>query len=252
MDDYTQPGQHFKPVHIDSLSPNDWRYAYFNRQSDTSNAHGHQRYLPMLAAEHAKLSPNESFNPHLFTDSGDANILRCAFSSEDIEAALAETYFEKLTDALKQELQSTQKLCAVFPSQDRIFRPLGYNPQGGTFTWVYTAEDFALFQKWLEYILGARVADVQFAVIDNNTPGIVRSNSIKSGQAISGNSGGRPRIISPQEEVCRLRIAHDWKSGQIQRHLLKQYKIEVSVKSVQRWLRAKGLQAEPGRPYKAK
>jgi len=151
MKDYSHPGRIFKPVHIDTLPPDDWRYVFFNRQSDKSNAHGHKRYMPMMAKVHARLSPNETFNPHLFTDSGDAGILRKAFNSEDIEAALAGSYFEDLADALKHELQNTQKLCAVFPSFDRIFRPLGYDPKGGTSTWVYTEEDYALFQRLLDY-----------------------------------------------------------------------------------------------------
>ena len=252
MQNYNQPERNYKPVHINKLPPNNWRFAFFNRQSGEKNAHGHKRHLPMLEKAHARLSPDEPFNPHSFTDSGDIKILRNAFNSSDIDAVLAGTYFEGLANVLKHELQNAQKLCVVFPSIDRIFRPLGYDRHGGKSTWVYTDEDFVLFHRWLEYVFGERAADIQFTVLDDSSPRIIRANSIKSGQAVSGNSGGRPKTINPQDEVCRLRIAHDWKSGQIRRYLLKQYKIDVSDKSIQRWLRAKDLQAKPGRPRREK
>jgi len=251
MTDYNLHQKKFKPICTDILSAaDDQRYAYFNRQSDSSNSHGHRRYLPMLAREHTRLSSNEPFNPHLFTKSGDIGIIQSAFCSDDIEAAFSGTYFEALANALKHELQNAKKLCAVFPSLDRIFRPLKYNPQGGTATWVYTNEDYILFQKWLEYVLGTRAADVLFAVIDNNPPNIVRSNSIKSGHVTAGKCGGRPKAISPKEEALRLARDAHWNAGQIRRYLLSQHKIKVSVEAIQKWLKKTGLQSLPGRPKK--
>jgi len=176
------------------------------------------------------------------------SILRNAFNSGDIGIALAGTYFEKLANALKRELQNTKKLRVVFPSLDRIFRPLGYNPKGGTSTWNYTDEDYALLQKWLEHALGARATDVQFAVIDDSPAGVVRSNSIKSGQRHTGRRGGRPKQIAPKEEALRLAKEKGWNSGRIHRHLIKQYKFEMSVRVIQKCLKKAGLQAKPGRP----
>ena len=249
MTDYNPLGRSFNTVRTDQLSATDsWRFAYFSRQSEKSNAHGHQRNVPRLEEEHARLSPNEPFNPNRFTASGDAGILRDAFNSSDIDAVLAGTYFEDLANALKHELQDAQNLCAVFPSLDRIFRPLGYDRHGGTSTWIYTSEDYALFQRWLEYAIGERAADVMFAIIDDSPQRTVRSTSVKAGQKATGRLGGRPRIICPKEEALQLAREHGWNAGQIQRHLLEQHQNEKSVSSIQKWLKRAGLQSQSGRP----
>ena len=251
MSNYNPLGRCFNTVRTDQLSATDsWRFAYFSRQSEKSNAHGHKRNVPRLAAEHARLSPNEPFAPYPFTASGDAGILREAFNSSDIDAVLEGTYFADLANALKHELQNAQKLCAVFPSLDRVFRPLGYDRHGGTSTWIYTSEDYALFQRWLEYAIGERAADVAFAIIDDSPPRTVRATSIKAGQEATGRRGGRPRIICPKEEAIRLAKANRWNAGRVRRYLLSRYKIKKSIRAVELWLEEAGLVSKPGRPRK--
>ena len=246
MTNYNLSGRSFNTVRTDQLSATDsCRFAYFNRQSDKSNAHGHERNVPRLAVERARLSPTEPFNPHRFTGSGDAGILRDAFNSDNVDAVLAGTYFEDLANALKRELQNTQKLCAVFPSIDRIFRPLGYDRHGGISTWIYTDEDYALFQQFLDYSLGAQSVDVQFAVLDDSPSAVIRSKSIKSGQATAGRRGGRPP--NPKKEALRLG-GHGWNAGRIRRYLLKRYKIKKSIRTIQLWLGKAGLASKPGHP----
>jgi hypothetical protein len=255
MEHYTNPEKSFKPVHVSELPlAGDWWYTYFNRQSDTSNAYGNERYVPMLAKEHARLSPNAPFNPHLFIASGDIKILRNAFSSGDIEAALAGTYFEQLAHALKCELQkaTVQKLCVIFPSIDRIFRPAGYDPKGGTPTWNYCEEDYAIFQKFLDHFFRERAVDIQFALLDDSPPTITRSNAIKSGQRHTGNFGGRPKKHNPtidtKVESLRLAEAHAWNAARIRRYFRNQYKMNIPIRTIQFWLKDAGLQSRVGRP----
>ena len=174
--------QNVKPVHIDGVSPNDGLFAFFSRQSDEANAHGHDRYEPLLAKEHARLTPTAPFNPHRFTGSGCVRILHEAFNSSNVEMSLAGTYFEWLVNILKNELSSTpgQKLFAVYPSIDRILRPAGYKRTGkGTDSWHCTESDYAIFHRLLDYFFGERASDIVFTVLDNSTPKKSRSNSIR-------------------------------------------------------------------------
>jgi hypothetical protein len=255
MADYTLLGRHFNTVHIDKLfstTVGDKRYVYINRQSDEKNAHGHERYKPLLAEAHARLSPDESFKPHFFTGSGCVGILLDAFNSGDVGVRLAGTYFEELRNALQNNLPNIpgRKLCVVFPSIDRIFRPLGYDPRGGASTWNYTDGDFAIFQRFLDHFFDARVADIQFVVIDDATPSQNRSNATRLGQSHTGRRGGRPRQIpSPKKEALRLAREHGWNAGRIRRHLLR-HKIQQSIRTIQLWLAGVGLESEPGRPKK--
>lgn len=180
-------------------------------------------------------------------------ILYDAFNSDDVDAAIGGTYFEWLANVLKSELPSTpsQKLYAVFPSIDRIFRPSGYKRQGGITTWYHTKNDFAVFQKYLDHFFGERAVDIVFAVIDNSDPLQGRSNVIKLGQETTGRRGGRPQNPpDPKEEALRLKKEYDWNAGQINRYLLNQYGIEKSVRAVQLWLKDAGLESRVGRPRK--
>jgi hypothetical protein len=159
MTDYTQSGRYFNPVHIDEVPPNAGRFICVNRQSDGNNAHGHERYKPVLA------------------------------------------------------------------------------------------DDYAVFQMFLDYFFGERTSDIVFAVIDDSHPAKNRSNATKLGQAATGRRGGRPSRLSPKEEACRLAREKKWNAGRIRRHLFR-YKIDASIRAFQLWLKNKGLESPPGRPKK--
>ena len=176
--------QDFKPISVNALSPNtmgDHQYVFANRQSSENNAQGHERYEPLMAGAHSRLSLNEPFRLHGCTKSGSVRILHDAFNSDNMEAALAGSYFEWLINVLKSELKNApgKKLCVVYPSIDRIFRPAGYKRNGGgTASWHYTEADYALFQRFLDYFLGERAADIVFAVLDNTPP--VQNNGVQN------------------------------------------------------------------------
>jgi hypothetical protein len=209
----------------------------------------------MLADEHARLSPDITFRQYCYTGSGNVSILRNAFKSRYVKAAIKRTYFGWLLNILEDELNDSpgQKLYVVYPSIDRIIRPAGYKPTGkGTDSWNYTVEDFAIFQIYIDHFFGERASSIIFAVIDDSPAPVNRSNAIKAGQRHSGRRGGRPRKISPKEEACRLAKEKGWNAGQINRYLLEQYKIVMSVRTVQKWLKKSGLETKHGRPKKDK
>jgi len=253
--DCTQSRQKFKPVRTDKLTPNDGRFIYVNRQSDEHNAHGHDRYKSVLAKEHARLSPDEPFNPYYHTGSGNAGILHTAFKSRNVGTAIRKTYFGWLANILKNELPSTpeERLHVVYVSIDRIIRPAEYNHIGqGTDSWNYTENDFAVFQKYLVHFFGERAKDIIFAVIDDSPPPESRSNAIKAGQRHTGRRGGRPKKIIPKDEALRLARDNGWNAGRINGYLLDQYKVKKSIRTIQNWLKKEGLESKPGRPRKPK
>jgi len=249
--DYTQSRQNFNPTRTDGLTPNDGRFIYVSRQSDKENAHGHDRYKPALAKAHARLSPDVTFRQYCYTGSGNVSILHNAFKSRYVKAAIKKTYFGWLLNILEDGLQNShgQKLYIVYPSIDRIIRPAEYDPTGkGTDSWNYTEEDFALFQKFLNYFFGDRASDIIFAVIDDSSPSESRSNAIKAGQRHTGRRGGRPRTISPKDEALQLARDNGWNAGQINGYLFDRYKIQKSIRTIQHWLKKAGLESRRGRP----
>ena len=259
MEHYTRTRRTWKPVRTEELSPEYGRFIYVSRQSSPTNSHGHARYEPLLAEEHARLSPNEPFFMHRFTGCGSVSILHEAFYSGDVESALEGTYFGWLGDLLRRELSVTpgRKLYVIFPCIDRILRPARYAPKGkGTASWHCTEEDFAVFQKILDHFLGERASDVVFAVIDDSDPEKSRSNAIKLGQATTGNVGGRPKKqdipLDPKEEAIRL-ARRGWNAGRVQRHLWNlRNKTSPSIRVIQVWLKNEGLESKPGRPKEEK
>ena len=248
---YTQSRRNFKPVLTDKLTPNCGRFIFVSRQSENHNAHGHDRYKPMLEKEHARLSSDNAFRQYCYTGSGNVSILHNAFRSRYVKAAIKKTYFGWLLNILEDELQNSpeQKIYVVYPSIDRIIRPEGYDPKGkGTDTWNYTEEDFAVFQKYLDHFFGNRASDIIFAVIDDSPPEQSRSNAIKAGQRHTGRRGGRPRKISPQDEAIQLARDKGWNAGKINGYLFDQYKIQRSIRTIQHWLQKAGLASKRGRP----
>ena len=247
----TQSGRKFKPICTDELTPNDGRFIYVSRQSDEHNAHGHDRYKPVLAKAHARLSPGEPFNPYYHTGSGNVGILHNAFKSRNVGMAIRKTYFGWLANILKNELPSKHgdKLYVVYPSIDRIIRPAEYDPTGqGTDTWNYTEKDIAVFQNYLDHFFGERAQDIIFAVIDDSPPSESRSNAIKAGQKHTGRRGGRPKKISPKDEALRLARENDWNARQINGYLLDQHKTKTPIRTIQQWLKNAGLASKRGRP----
>ena len=251
MNIINQSSRNVKPVRIDEVPQNAGRVIYASRQSDRHNAHGHERYKPLLVEAHTRLSPNEPFILHSYTGSGGVSILHNAFYSKNVRAVIEGTYFGWLLDVLESELPSTpgQKLYVIYLTIDRIFRPVTYDPHGGISTWHYTDDDYAVFQMFLDYFFGERTSDIVFAVIDDSHPAKNRSNATKLGQAATGRRGGRPRQINPKEEACRLARENKWNAGRIRRHLFR-YKIDASIRAFQLWLKNKGLESPPGRPKK--
>jgi len=248
---YTQSRRNFNPVRTDELTPNAGRFIYVSRQSDENNAHGHDRYNPVLAKEHARLSPDTIFRQHCYTGSGNVSILHNAFKSRNVKSVIRKTYFGWLLDILENELQKSpsQKLYVVYPSIDRIIRPADYEPTGnGTDSWNYTEDDFAIFQRFLDHFFGEQASNIMFSVIDDSPPPESRSNAIKAGQRHTGRRGGRPRKITPKDEACRLAREEGLNAGQINGYLLKEYKINTSIRTIQHWLKKAGLESRRGRP----
>ena len=260
MEHYTYTKRTWKPVCADGLSTKDGRFIYVSRQSSPTNSHGHDRYEPMLAEEHARLSPDEPFFMHRFTGCGSVSILHEAFYEAfyygDVESVLEGTYFGWLGDLLRCELSVTsgRKLYVVFPCEDRMLRPARYAPKGkGTDSWHCTEEDFAVFQRFLDHYLGERASDVMLAVIDDSDPKKSRSNAIRLGQASTGRRGGRPKKqdipLDPKAEAIRLARGKGWNAGQVRRHLWNlRNKTSPSIRVIQVWLKNEGLESRPGRP----
>ena len=231
------------------------RFTFFNRQSSRNNANSRKNYEKVLKDVHNQLSLTEPFALHFCDKTGNVKILKDAFNSGNVDEGIKGTYFEWLVKKLQQELSEItagEKLYVIFASNDRIFRPIGYDPQGSTDTWEYDAESCMLFQKLMDYYFNEQSECIVFVCANGDTPVQCRIWQTKLGQA--GNKGGRPRQYNKAqiwEQVLHL-ASKKMNAGQIKRYLLAEYGMDVPLRTIQHRMQKAKLSAKVGRPIEEK
>jgi hypothetical protein len=208
-----------------------------------------------LADVHTQLSLTEPFVLHFCEEKGNVKILKDAFDSSKVNERIKGTYFEWLINTLRQELSkmsAEEKLYVIFASKDRIFRPIGYDPQGSTDTWEYDEESCLLFQRFIDYYFNEQSENIVFVCVNDDTPIQCRIWQTKLGQA--GNKGGRPKQYDKaQVRDIVLRLAADkMNAGQIKRHLLAEHGMDVPLRTIQYRIQKAKLSAKAGRPREKK
>ena len=227
------------------------QFVFITRQSSRNNLKSHKIYATVLERVHAQLSLPKPFVLHSFVGSGKVNFLKHAFDSGKVDEWIRGTYFEWLVNVLWHALAKMpegKKLYVIFASIDRMFRPIGYAPQGGTETWEFDAESCELFRRLIVHYFNERSEDIVFVSVNDGTPEQCRVWQTKLGQA--GNVGGRPRRHSKAqvlENILQL-AAKDMNAGQIKRYLSAKYGVDIPLRTIQYRTRKAKLSAKAGRP----
>ena len=219
-----------------------------NRESSRSQVHKHDSKEILLRAVYEGLKLQEPFYMLRFNDSGRL----CHVNDK-------KRYFDKLKQTIQMGLQKTppkNKVYVLFVTQSRLMRPAGYDHKNQSGTWMYSKDDYKIFNQWGEESFSERVDDVRFVILCPLSPVDERSFESWLGRFYQRcvKSIGR-RLCRKAGSLFRDIAIELRKQGLSTKNIMHQLELEYqdeklpAPKTVRNWLLKEGLSEKRGRRW---
>jgi hypothetical protein len=219
-----------------------------NRESSRSQKNKHDSKEVLLQGVYNGLKLQEPFDMLRFISSGRL----CHVNDK-------KRYYDKLKEKVQAALQKAapgNKLYVLFVTQSRLMRPAAYDHKNQSATWMYSKDDYEIFNQWVQDSFLDRADDVRFVIFCPLSPDGERSFESWLGRFYQrcvksiGRRLGRKAGSTFRDKVIDLR-----KQGLSTNNIMSQLELEYqdeklpAPKTIRDWLLREGLSEKRGRRW---